>query len=208
MESVAWISETRGLLSHCFSIAAIYYSLKFISQNMTVVQSATSLESKSGTASRGPLILASICFLLSLLAKPSSVTTPLIIGILVIGFFPAQFKSLLIWIAGWLVLAVAFIMLNRGEQSELLFESPLWARPLIAGDSLTFYLWKLVIPYPLAMQYDKSIRLVLETETIYWFWIIPCLLLLAACFSRQQRIWLTIAGIFIAGLLPVLGLIP
>ena len=208
VESVAWISETRGLLSHCFSIAAIYYSLKFVTQNMTIVQSGSSLESKSGTASRGPLILATLCFLLSLLAKPSSVTTPLIIGILVFGFFPAQFKSLRFWIAGWLVLAVAFIMLNRGEQAELLFESPLWARPLIAGDSLTFYLWKLVIPYPLAMQYDKSIRLILETGTIYWFWIIPCILLLAACFTRQRRIWLTIAGIFIAGLLPVLGLIP
>lgn len=208
VESVVWISETRGLLSNCFSIAAIYYSLKFASITPAHEQPVSSAPPQPALVSRGPLIAASLCFLLSLLAKPSSVTTPLIIGILVIGFFPAQLKSLRSWIAGWLILAVAFILLNRGEQAELLFESPLWARPLIAGDSLTFYLWKLVVPYPLAMQYDKSIRLILETGTIYWFWIIPGVLLLTSCFVKQRRIWLTIAGIFIAGLLPVLGLIP
>ncbi|MCA9006566.1 MAG: tetratricopeptide repeat protein [Planctomycetaceae bacterium] len=208
VESVAWISETRGLLSNCFSIAAIYYSLKFASRNETRELPAASPTSNSEAVSRGPLIAASACFLLSLLAKPSSVTTPLIIGIVVFGFFPAQFKSLRLWIGGWLILAVAFILLNRGEQAELIFESPLWARPLIAGDSLAFYFWKLVAPYPLAMQYDKSIRLILDEGSLYWFWIIPCVLLLTACFVRQRRIWLTIAGIFIAGLLPVLGLIP
>ncbi|QDT93240.1 tetratricopeptide repeat protein [Gimesia algae] len=208
VESVVWISETRGLLSNCFSISAIYFSLIFASHNTSHEQPGSSSESKPKPASHSPLIAASFCFLLSLLAKPSSVTTPLIIGILVIGFFPAQLKSLRLWIAGWLILAVAFILLNRGEQAELLFESPLWARPLIAGDSLTFYLWKLVVPYPLAMQYDKSIQLILETGTLYWFWIIPCVLLLIACFVRQRRIWLTIAGVFIVGLLPVLGLIP
>ncbi|MFH1303661.1 MAG: tetratricopeptide repeat protein [Planctomycetota bacterium] len=208
VESVVWISETRGLLSNFFSIAMIFYTLKYV---VRTEASAADLPPSTTAPARkfnSELILATGCFLLSLLAKPSSVTTPLIIGILVYGFYPQQLKTLRYWIFCWLMLALTMILVNRSEQAELLFESPFWNRPLIAGDSLAFYLWKLFIPYPLMMQYDKSIKLILESDGVYWLWIIPCLCFLLACFVKQRRVWLVILAIFIAGLLPVLGLIP
>lgn len=208
VESVVWISETRGLLSNFFSITAIFYTLKSIKQSRI---SETDLSSATPTQSRNriyELIIATVCILLSMLAKPSSVTTPLIIAILVYGFFPQQLKTLRIWIFSWLVLALVLVIVNRGEQSDLLFESPYWARPLIAGDSLAFYLWKLLIPYPLIMQYDKSMKLILDSAWIYWSWILPCLIFLLACFTKQRRIWLTILAVFTVGLLPMLGVVP
>lgn len=208
VESVVWISETRGLLSNFFSIAVIYYTLKYVKRSALPESELTSADIVPAHTSISTLVFATICFLLSLLAKPSSVTTPLIIGILVYGFFPAQFRSVRQWIFCWLILALIMILINRGEQADLLFDSPLWARPLIAGDSLAFYFWKLFLPYPLVMQYDKSIKLLLESNAVYWSWIIPCLFFLLACFVKQRRVWLSILGIFIAGLLPVLGLIP
>lgn len=201
VESVVWISETRGLLSNLFSIATIYFTLKYVKK------SETSTPAQTGKYNFD-LIIATMCFVLSMLAKPSSVTTPLIIGILISVFFAEHLKKLGRWILCWLMLALAFIFITRGEQSDLLFDSPLWARPLIIGDALAFYFQKLFIPTPLIMQYDKSIKLILNTSWIYWSWLIPCLIFLLACIPRQRRILLTSLAIFIVGLLPVLGLIP
>ncbi|WP_298864216.1 tetratricopeptide repeat protein [uncultured Gimesia sp.] len=208
VESVVWISETRGLLSNFFSLATIYFTLRYVKQFEISPSDPKPSTVIQKWKSNSELMIATICLLLSMLAKPSSVITPLIIGILVYVFCTGYFKKLRAWIFSWLMIALVMILINRGEQSDLLFESPFWARPFIVGDALAFYFQKLFLPAPLVMQYDKSIKLILNNSWIYWSWLIPCLIILLACISRQRRIWMTAIAIFIVGLLPVLGLIP
>ena len=222
VESVAWISETRGLLSGLFALTAIYLALKVVVQAATAPSDLSHVAGpshvelttketicKTGfqTSSR-TLVLATICFLLSLLAKPTSVVSPLIVVILTWGFFPYQLRRLFKWLWIWFVIAFVMAVINRNEQAELIFESPLWFRPFIAGDSLTFYLGKFLSPYPLMFDYGRNISYLIQTKWTYCTWLAPCALLLVICFLNHRKIWLTSYAIFIAGVLPVLGIVP
>src|SRR5262249_26922834 len=65
VESVAWASETKDLLSACFALLAIHQMLVFRREGR-----------------RGVYLRASLAFLAALLAKPSAVVTPLLLVVI------------------------------------------------------------------------------------------------------------------------------
>jgi Flp pilus assembly protein TadD len=89
------------------------------------------------------------------------------------------------------------------------FLAPVWTRPLIAGDTVAFYLAKLAVPFWLGPDYGRAPEWVLAQ---WWHWLTglaPWGLALWL-WSRRTRVpWLVAAvGVFVTGLLPMLGLVP
>jgi protein O-mannosyl-transferase len=111
----------------------------------------------------------------------------------------------------WIVLAIPIVIIARAVQpaANQIAASPLWARPLIAGDALTFYFWKLVAPLGLAMDYGRRPEVVLARSWIYMSWLVPLTVAVVVWMFRRRAPWLAAgAAVFVAALVPVLGLMP
>jgi tetratricopeptide (TPR) repeat protein len=84
----------------------------------------------------------------------------------------------------------------------------LWARPLLALDSLCFYLQKLVLPLDLIPDYGRTPAVVAQNHTLYFTWIVPAILFWLSWYYRHEHRWIAVSlAMFAAPLLPVLGLI-
>ena len=110
----------------------------------------------------------------------------------------------------WLAIALADIGITKLLQADerIVNRPDWWLRPIVAGDALTFYLRKLLMPRNLAFDYARTPAAVLATTVWYRAWLLPAAVLGLALVSQRRRMWLTAAGVFAAGLLPVLGLVP
>lgn len=234
VESIAWISETRGVLCGVFSLLAIWQYLCYAcpSPCRRRLQSPTEPAgsgSATGVASynspargaadegaavsrrtRGHYVLATAAFLLALLSKPAAVAVPLIALVLELGLLRRPVRRVLLGLSPWLIVAAGWAIWTKRFQPDTLrpFVSPLWARPLVAGDALAFYLCKLVAPVGCGPDYGRSPEWVIGQWWFYVTWLLPaaCVALLASL--RNRRLWLTAAGVFVAWLLPALGLVP
>lgn len=197
VETVAWASGLKDLLCGLFSFLSI---LQYI-------------RSRQATSTRSAAVaytLATVCFVLAALSKPTAVILPLIIAGLDLLVLNARALELLKRLGPWLLAAIAFAILNASFlQTPVPHQPPLWARPLIAGDALAFYLVKLIIPLPLAPDYGRIPPRALEQWTIYIAWAIPVVFAIILFLARRQFPRLAAAGlIFLIGLLPTLGFVP
>ena len=324
VESVAWISETRGLLCALFSLLALWQlgiwevrSQNAEPRNPQIPQSL--IPNPQFPALH--YLLATTAFVLALLSKPAAVAVPLIATVLAVGFRISDFgfrtwhlksslegprilksqilnpkseirnaaaaRRMLRGLGPWLLLAAGWAVLTKLQQpsGRMAFVPPVWARPLIAGDALAFYLYELVGPlwYLLGLiwhallvpwhgleplvswarphlygpDYGRAPAWVIGQWWLYFTWLVPaCLLATLAWWhaksecrrqkaeGRRQKaegpnpqipkspnpeiprspitnqhsafcilhstfcISLTAAGVFVAWLLPVLGLLP
>ena len=85
---------------------------------------------------------------------------------------------------------------------------PLSARPIIAGDAIAFYMYKLIWPLKLAVDYGRTPRETLASGWAYVTALVP--LAMAIVLWRKRRSWpIVCAGavIFVLGMLPVSGLV-
>jgi tetratricopeptide (TPR) repeat protein len=275
VESVAWISETRGLLSGMFSLLAIWqfdlwsagiltcrrrlqspsepaedasatgvasYNLPDVADASAgeVIPQGTRIGEGTGTSHRAGVyyVLATVAFVLALLSKPAAVAVPLIAAVLAVGLSQRPLRRILLGLGPWLLVAAGWALLTKLQQpsGRMAFVAPLWARPLIAGDALGFYLYELVGPlwYVLRLiwhglwlpwrgleplrdwvnpqlygpDYGRTPAWVIQQWWFYFTWFLPAAVLAALACLRNRRQWLTAAGVFVAGLLPVLGLLP
>ncbi|HEY5310879.1 MAG TPA: tetratricopeptide repeat protein [Pirellulales bacterium] len=205
VEAVAWIGETRGLLAALFSLTALCWYLP---------RRSVALDSSSVAGadrfSTWRYILASAAFALALLSKPSAAALPLMALAIDLLWLRRSLRRSLACLAPWLALALLDIGLSKLLQAdERITNRPdWWLRPLVAGDALAFYLRKLVMPLGLAFDYGRTPAVVLSSVARYWAWLAPACVLGLALISRRRRQWLTALGIFVAGLLPVLGFVP
>jgi len=211
VESVAWISETRGVLCGLFSLAAVWQYLCYA--DMPGPSRSSKLHYLAATA----------CFVLALLAKPVAVALPLIVaaikgsGLFVFRGDPEPARTSLkqrvlppFSLLPWLLAAVAWVVVTKWQQPDaaMTFVPSLWARPLIAGDALMHYLYKLVAPVELAPDYGRSPHWLMGQWWFYVAWLMPAALLAALGCLRNRRVWLASAAVSIAWLLPVLGFVP
>ena len=195
VESVAWISEARGLHCGLFSLLAIWLYLRYA----------------EGPALAFPIYLtATVALAAALLAKPAAVAVPLLVAAIDRGLLHRPWRRVFGALGPWLALAAAQIVLTKWLQPDTLRAAipPLWTRPLVAGDALTFYLWKLLWPWQLGPDYGRTPQWGLAQGWFYFLWLTPLLLVGTLCCLRSRRLWLTALGLFVAGLLPVLGLVP
>jgi hypothetical protein len=199
VEPVAWVTGMKELLCGFFSLLALWQYLAFAQTTPSV------------TRRRVHYVLATFCFLLALLSKPSAAAVPLMAWALdrwMVGRNARQCAAALVpWLAaaGTMLVVMKFAQPNRG----LDFLPPLWARPMIASDAVGFYLLKVIVPMNLAPDYGRTSQWVLQTGWAHCVWLIPCAFIVLVWRGRKSSGWLLAAtGVFVAGVLPVLGLVP
>lgn len=195
-EAVAWATGMKDLLSGLLVLLAIW-------RYLVAVQTQDRRRKRN-------YLLATICFAAALLSKPSAVMTPFIAAAIDRIMYHRSWREIGKWIWPWLALAAGCAALTVGVQPlHSVYGGPIWARPLIAMDSLAFYLYKIFLPIRLSFDYGRSPTEVLTDPNLhhplYWTWIFP--LAAAAIIWRIRRPAITLAGlIFLLGVLPVLGL--
>lgn len=201
VEPVLWITGAKDLLYGLFSLFAIREYLKY------AIASKRGATSSAKTRHYG---LSFAAFILALLAKPAAVVLPLILLVLDRWGIKRTLKETAYSLAVWFMVAFLFTLLATSAQPESsdIVTAPLWARPFIAGDALAFYLYKVVIPVNLGIDYGRSPEYVMRHYWLYATWLLP-FAIFAGIFSLKKREpFMVSAGIFTASLLPLLGFIP
>lgn len=194
VESVAWISELRCGLSACFGLLAI----------ITILKAARSSQRRTQVAFASA---ATALFALAVLSKPSLLILPLFIVIILWYVDVAQLKAMRFWLGGWVVLAILFgpfVSAAQGVDPRL--QPPLLDRPLVAADALLFYAEKLFLPVRLAIDYGRLPSLAINSQFAYLKLALIVALLVAVC-RFGSRTMVCAVGLFVIGLLPVLGFV-
>lgn len=184
VEAVAWISGLKDVLAGTFGLLAIRLHV-------------------TAGASRRSYVGATGALFAALLCKPSAVAIPLIAAVIDVLIRRRPLRATLRDLLPWVILSIPFVILTRAAQpardASLLFGW--WQRPLVAADALAFYLWKLVWPAKLALDYGR--------RPVALAWIVPVILGIALVLAgRRWPVLLAGAAVFVLALLPVLGLVP
>ncbi len=192
-ESVAWITETRGVLASFLGLAALDVHLAGMSR-------------KDGPSFALHHVPSAILFALAALSKPSAVAIPLIAFLIDRFRLRLPIARILPPVAVALVIVACDVLATTAEQASVRVASPLAARPVVALDALGFYLGKLVAPFRLAADYGRRPDRLFETSAVWWTASIPVAVAGVLAILPGRRTTLLALALFTAGLLPVLGL--
>ncbi len=211
VEAVAWVTGFKDVLCGFLSCVAIWQYLRYASGGGEAAPSGKPSRAKV-QRSLGHYWLATGVFVLALLAKPTAVVVPVVAWVLDVWGWPQTWRHRRPALLAWLGLAVLwglFTSLKVQPPASGALLPPLWARPLIAGDTVSFYLYKLGVPVWLGPDYGRSPEWLLAQS---WWWLtglVPWGLAGWLWYKRTWVPWLAAtAGVLVAGLLPMLGLVP
>ncbi len=222
VESVAWVTEAKGLLSSIFSLVAIGAYLRYVHPNGCADRGTSeddptlhaSPEGEKGISAQRdawwPAILGTAALVLAMLAKPSAAAVPLMAAALDYGLFRQRARDGIWLLACWGALAAVAMLVTKWLQGNeaLGFVPHVGQRLLVSGDALAFYLYKLVMPFNLATVYGRTPAAVLASNWSLVAWLVPCVTVALLAMLPGRRVWLTAAAVFVAALAPVLGLVP
>ncbi len=198
VEPVAWVTGLKDVLGAFFGLAALWLYLP----------AGGHLAPPRVEALR--YAAATVLLALGLLSKPGVVAIPLVAAVFDLLVVNRPVKVSAIGLIPWLLLTLPVMVITASGEGEIhVTQVALWARPLIAADALAFYLGKLVAPVGLATDYGRRPALVLTQPWVYYTWLAPVAVAVAAYLLRRRLVWLPAAGLVLfAALLPVLGLVP
>jgi hypothetical protein len=207
VESVAWASGMKDLLCGLFSLLALMWYVDYAGAK-------TRTTSIGGTGPRSAVVsyaLATVAVALAMLSKPTAMLTPLL-ALAVDGLLvrPGAWRASLRALWPWLVMAVVTAVIARAVQpAGEIPTAPLWARPLVVGDALAFYLWKLVAPFRLAAEYGRNPPWVMGQWWFWLTWLVPAGVAVVMILMRQSRPWLLAGAVLaVVPLAPTLGFVP
>ncbi|MEZ6130151.1 MAG: tetratricopeptide repeat protein [Planctomycetaceae bacterium] len=208
VESVAWISETRGLLSAFLSLLSVSCYLRAANSPIPAQVAESGVDPHR--ISRLWYLSATFAFLLALLAKPTAVSVPVIIVIVDQLLVRQSLRLTLMAMLPWLVIACGVVVLNKSLQSDESINviAPWWQRPFIAADAIAFYFRKALLPLGLNFDYGRSPARAVQASFFWTMPLVPVSVLAAVAFIRPLRRYLPAIGVFLAALLPGLGIIP
>jgi tetratricopeptide (TPR) repeat protein len=203
VESVAWITELKNILSLFFYLLAL---------NVYIRYSAATEEDPTARLNRFLYALSLLFFALALFSKTVSASFPA--AVLLISWWQTGRivrKDVVRMLPFFVLAAVLGLNTARLEVSQALAKGAEWDftlldRFLIAGRAVWFYIAKLLVPHPLVFSYP---RWVIDSRSI-WQYIPPLallLLLLALWLSRERfgRGPLAAMLFFVGTLFPALG---
>lgn len=205
VESVAWVTERKDVLSGLFSLLSILYYLR----SCAVLPDNT----HNAILSRNYLF-ALLFFLLALFAKPVSVVLPVMF--LVLDWYPLgrmeKGKVFALVVEKWpffvvsIMVAMTTVYLAAGETILVsLDDYPLYKRFLVAGYAITEYIRMSVYPIGLVHLHVLPITFspVHYVSSVITFTVICCSILL----RRKYPWFLATLLLYLLPLLPVLGFI-
>jgi Tfp pilus assembly protein PilF len=191
IETVAWISEARGLLSAFFGFLSL---LLFVnSKNLTVTRKIT----------------IALFTLLSILSKPSGVVFPLLL--ILLDWYKEPGETLMkLFKRNWYLLAllVPFIFISfRGEATKVIeFETPLFLRPIIWINAIGFYLQKLFLPFDFSPGYGVTYKFLSKNPVYFYYSVITIVFVIIGFLIRVKKEYWFGLLIFVVGFLPVSNL--
>jgi tetratricopeptide (TPR) repeat protein len=194
VETVGWVAGMKDLLAGFFSFLAIWLYLP------------NEPGDPKSEISVPRFAVATVAVTLAMLSKPIAVVTPLMalaIDLLLLKRFRPR---LLVWFIPAAACAVAAKLAQPAAYPQL--NLPFWAHPPIAGDSIAFYLLKLVWPLKLGVDYGRTPQETLASHWPYLTALIP-LLIAVVLWVKWRRIPFVATGavLFVLGMLPVSGIV-
>lgn len=197
VEPVVWVTGFKDVLCGFWSVLAIWQYINYV----------------KSSGSNGRLMIhygvATLCLLLALLSKPVAVVLPMVAGsiaLLLLGRKPGALARDLL---PWMLLCLPVILVTKYAQpgAQHLFNPSLWERALVVGDSITFYLGKLLLPLNLGADYGRTPQVALGQSSVYATSFFPYILAIVVACGGRERWLLAAAASFVAALSPVLGLV-
>ena len=213
VESVAWVSERKDVLSGFFWFATLWAYARYATARR---------EDANGTrAAWGFYAVALVTFALGLMAKPMLVTLPCVL--LLLDFWPLRrmekvaarpavwsvLGSLLLEKVPFFALAavssrVTYLVQKAGGSvtEALAFD----ARLANAVVSVVRYLWKFLVPFDLAVLYPHPGHW--PTRQVGAAVVLVVMLSALAVWSYRRRPWITVGWLWFLGtLVPVIGIV-
>lgn len=205
VESVAWVAGMKDVLCGALSLLALWQYVRF-----------AQLDAARGQEPAEPRQwihygVATFAFILAMLAKPSAMTLPLVAATIDWLLVRRSWRRIGAALLPWLALAAVCGVVAHMVQPVAAPPDGgrVGARPLLAGAALAFYLYKLVAPIGLAIQYHYSPQVLLAGRWIGYAWLIPAAVALVVIYLGRRLRWLAAgAAILVFATLPVLGLVP
>ncbi|HEY9228349.1 MAG TPA: tetratricopeptide repeat protein, partial [Gemmatimonadaceae bacterium] len=207
VESVAWATERRDVLSTCFFLLAILVYLQYASR-----------ASQTGDASRLPKLGAAVgLFACALLSKAITVTLPAVLLILDIyplrrlggnrGWWNRETRHVYLEKIPFAILAAGSALLAPhalGHVPQLAVAKKI----AVSSFSFAFYLWKTVIPRSLSPLYEMP-AIVNPTEPRYLVGYVVVILAAVVAVAARRRWPIVTAGLaaYTVTALPVLGVV-
>ena len=195
VESVAWVTERKNVLSGFFYLGAALAYLNF-----------------ERSRRQAAYVIALALFICALLTKTATATLPIALGIASLWrLWPPRARDLAP-LAPFVFLAVALASITVVLENSLVavvspdFGFAWWQRLLIAARALLFYPGKLLIPYPLIFNYPR-----IEVLEVSWhsLWPLGILALsvagLTLLWRRGQRGIACAALVYAVTIFPALG---
>lgn len=204
VEPVAWVTGTKDLLSAAFMLSAV---LLYLQANEAGPGSA---QHRRAYRTVVYIVAASVAYSLAMFAKPSAVVTPLLL--LVIGsLVQRKLRRQTIGVCvGWSLIAVVVALVNRSAQVDapLDYIPTLFERVLVAADAVTFYLYKLIVPWGLCADYTRTPLYVVQSSWVWFAWLVPAAVTILSLWTVHRRTTFAAWLLFLIPLSVVLGLVP
>lgn len=200
VEAVGWTSGTKDVLAGMFGLIAICLYLRWSGNDRKSIKNIKSMLR---------YVAALLSLATAMLSKPSAMTVPVLIVILDWLVIRRPLKNVLQSAWPWLVISgICMIVARMAQPATGIWEPPLWARPFIVGDSIAFYLYKLIWPMGLAVDYGRHPQWAMQQPWFYFTWIAPAALLGVLWWYRKRScIPLAALLVFAIAPAPVLGLV-
>ena len=179
--TVSWISGFRDLFGASLGLAALNVAHE--------------------SRSTKQMLTAALLFWLSILAKPSIVTLPLVAVVMD--------RRCLRLAAVTLIGALPCLWLSQSQAVDFAFDwvAPLWFRLPVALDTLTFYGYKLFLPLSFGADYGRSPESLFLSRQWLWTWVPPVVFVMLMLYRGSLGV-LRGTLVVVVILLPVLGLMP
>jgi Flp pilus assembly protein TadD len=197
VESVGWISELRGLTSSAFGLLALNAF-------------ALARQVDDRVRSLRLLIASALLVMGAMLCKPSAAVLPVAALAVDRIVFQTPWRKALLVASIWGAVVLPFVLITHATQPiPAAGQSQWWQRPFVAGDALAFYLFKVVAPVDLGIDYGRTPRWVMSHAWGFLAWAVPVVLLVFAYLNRRRHpaAWLGFV-LLVTFLLPTLGLVP
>ena len=201
VETVAWISELKGGLSTMFGLLGLWWHYR-----------------------KTQRVLAGAFFVAAMLSKPSAIVFPGVVLLInrILLEMSLRRSAVMPALYGLPLLVLVFVTKHLQPDSNLDFIPTAAQRLIVAADALVFYISKVLIPFPLVLDYGRSPQYVLN-HVPGWRMALSVLLLAAGVAVVVKALayprlpsakgqWASLAlcgwSIFLVSIAPVLGLVP
>jgi len=210
-EPVVWVTSLSILVAGFASLLALLLLVVALQRGHTTAgDSQTEDDRNTANLFRSPLFwIATAFYIVGILSDPIALAVPLIAICLAIGPLRMSTKGAMTNLALWLFVAVVGgLFISRSTTIATSQQMPVWSRPLVAADAVTFYLVKTVAPFGLSPDYGRSPLVAAETTWFHFAWAVPLAICGLLWIVRADRCVWACAALLVAALAPSLGLIP